>query len=225
MDGFAGFPDGNLKITPVPEVFFHELLPLIDDLAELKLTLHCLWLFRQSDREAPYVTAQELDEFTYLPIIFKSGASPPPPDCNSYEPNDTSSQANWIQDGETQTQCIIPETDVDWVKFSVSTKSKVVLEAADQGGDLELDMYDSALNHVGGSYSYPDSPARIDRDCPDGPTSRAGRVGRATQGGGVCVRLRVADRRAGGRGSGQGICGEFARRGLRRGRGRHLQAV
>jgi DNA replication protein len=60
MDGFSGFPDGNLKVTPVPEVFFHELLPLIDDLAELKLTLHCLWLYRQPGREAPYVTAEEL---------------------------------------------------------------------------------------------------------------------------------------------------------------------
>jgi DnaD/phage-associated family protein len=60
MDGFSGFPDGNLKITPVPEVFFHELLPLIDDLPELKLTLHCLWLFRQAGRDAPYVTGEEL---------------------------------------------------------------------------------------------------------------------------------------------------------------------
>jgi DnaD/phage-associated family protein len=60
MEGFGGFPDGNLKVTPLPEVFFHELLPQIDDLAELKLTLHCLWLFRQPARGAPYVTAEEL---------------------------------------------------------------------------------------------------------------------------------------------------------------------
>jgi DnaD/phage-associated family protein len=60
MDGFSGFPDGKLKVTPVPEPFFHELLPTIDDLAELKLTLHCLWLFRQAGREAPYVAAEEL---------------------------------------------------------------------------------------------------------------------------------------------------------------------
>jgi DnaD/phage-associated family protein len=60
MEGFTGFPDGKLKVTPVPEVFFHELLPLIDDLPECKLTLHCLWLFRQAGREAPYVSAEEL---------------------------------------------------------------------------------------------------------------------------------------------------------------------
>jgi DnaD/phage-associated family protein len=61
MEGYPGFPDGNLKVTPLPELFFHELLPLIDDLAELKLTLHCLWLFRQPGREAPYVTVEELE--------------------------------------------------------------------------------------------------------------------------------------------------------------------
>ena len=60
MDGFGGFPDGKLKVTPVPELFFHELLPLIDDLTELKLTLHCLWLFRQAGREAPYLSEEEL---------------------------------------------------------------------------------------------------------------------------------------------------------------------
>jgi DnaD/phage-associated family protein len=60
MEGFSGFPDGNLKVTPLPELFFHGLLPLIDDLPELKLTLHCLWLFRQAGKKAPYVTAEEL---------------------------------------------------------------------------------------------------------------------------------------------------------------------
>jgi len=60
MEGFGGFPDGNLKVTPLPELFFHELLPLIDDLPELKLTLHCLWLYRQAGRDAPYVSAEEL---------------------------------------------------------------------------------------------------------------------------------------------------------------------
>ena len=40
---FVGFPDAKLKPIAVPELFFSDLLPLIDDLAELKLTLHCFW--------------------------------------------------------------------------------------------------------------------------------------------------------------------------------------
>jgi DnaD/phage-associated family protein len=62
MGGFPGFPAGNLKVTPVPDLFFSELLPLVDNLVELKVTLHCLWLFRQRGDEAPVVTAAELEE-------------------------------------------------------------------------------------------------------------------------------------------------------------------
>ncbi len=40
---FVGFPSGRLRVTPLPDLFFSELLAQIDDLAELKLTLHVLW--------------------------------------------------------------------------------------------------------------------------------------------------------------------------------------
>ncbi len=43
MRGFAGFPAGRVRQTKIPDPFFTELLPLIDDLAELKLTLYCFW--------------------------------------------------------------------------------------------------------------------------------------------------------------------------------------
>ncbi|MCW5852473.1 MAG: DnaD domain protein [Anaerolineae bacterium] len=39
---FNGFPAGKLRVTPIPDLFFSELLPQIDDLAELKVTLHML---------------------------------------------------------------------------------------------------------------------------------------------------------------------------------------
>ena len=44
MQGFPGFPAGKLATTPVPNLFFSELLPLIDNLAELKVVLHLFWL-------------------------------------------------------------------------------------------------------------------------------------------------------------------------------------
>jgi DNA replication protein len=40
---FSGFPDGKVRLTPIPDPFFRELLPQIDDLAELKLTLYVFW--------------------------------------------------------------------------------------------------------------------------------------------------------------------------------------
>lgn len=41
--GFAGFPAGKQPTTPVPEAFFTELLPAMDHLGELKVTLYALW--------------------------------------------------------------------------------------------------------------------------------------------------------------------------------------
>lgn len=52
MQGFAGFPEGKLRTVPVPEPFYSELLPAIDHLGELKVTLYALW--RLSRMDGPY---------------------------------------------------------------------------------------------------------------------------------------------------------------------------
>jgi len=66
MDRFPGFPEGKLKLTPVPETFFADLLPLIDNLLELKTTLHCLWLLHEKTGEMRHVTMHELEQDTVL---------------------------------------------------------------------------------------------------------------------------------------------------------------
>lgn len=43
MTSFNGFPSGQVHLTPVPALFFSELLPQIDHLGELKLTLYVFW--------------------------------------------------------------------------------------------------------------------------------------------------------------------------------------
>jgi len=57
--GFAGFPPGKLRFTPIPNLFFSELLPAIDDLAELKVTLYLFWRLSQKKRDF-YVSFSEL---------------------------------------------------------------------------------------------------------------------------------------------------------------------
>lgn len=47
--GFSGFPSGVTKLTPIPAAFFTELLPAVDDLGELKITLHAFWLLGNKD--------------------------------------------------------------------------------------------------------------------------------------------------------------------------------
>lgn len=58
--GFIGFPDQKLKPVKVPDIFFTDLLPLIDDLAELKLTLHAFWLLNTQEGEVRYLRGDDL---------------------------------------------------------------------------------------------------------------------------------------------------------------------
>ena len=58
--GFIGFPDVKMKPTIIPDVFFTELLPLVDDLAELKLTLHCFWLLNEQEGALKYLRGEAL---------------------------------------------------------------------------------------------------------------------------------------------------------------------
>jgi len=60
MTTFAGFPDGPLANVRVPDLFFTELLPRIDDLAELKVVLHLLWYLQQHPERPLGVNEVEL---------------------------------------------------------------------------------------------------------------------------------------------------------------------
>ena len=62
MKGFAGFPAGKQSYTMLPDLFFSELLPAIDHLAELKVTLHVFWLLTKKSGPRRYVSGRELAE-------------------------------------------------------------------------------------------------------------------------------------------------------------------
>ncbi|MCR4406440.1 MAG: DnaD domain protein [Anaerolineae bacterium] len=63
--------------TPLPNPFFSELLPVIDDLAELKITLHCFWLLHQKTGEIRYVTRRELASDSLLLEALRVTGQPP----------------------------------------------------------------------------------------------------------------------------------------------------
>ena len=42
MKQFSGFP-AKMRFTPIPNLFFSNLLTQINDIAELKTTLHIFW--------------------------------------------------------------------------------------------------------------------------------------------------------------------------------------
>lgn len=78
MKLFSGFPNGKIEVTPLPNLFFSELCPAIDDLAELKVTLHIFWLISNRKASAPpYVTASELRaDRTLMQSLAASDAAP-----------------------------------------------------------------------------------------------------------------------------------------------------
>ncbi|MCB9419578.1 MAG: DnaD domain protein [Ardenticatenaceae bacterium] len=55
MKGFSGFPAGKLRLTQVPNLFFSDLLPNIDNLAELKVTLYAFWALTQREGQVRYL--------------------------------------------------------------------------------------------------------------------------------------------------------------------------
>ncbi|MGB5932605.1 MAG: DnaD domain protein [Anaerolineae bacterium] len=62
MKGFAGIPEGKVRFTPLPDLFFSQLMPRIDNLPELKVTLHLFWLLQGKKGHLRYASLQELRE-------------------------------------------------------------------------------------------------------------------------------------------------------------------
>jgi DNA replication protein len=71
MKGFAGFPEGPVRMTPVPETFFTGLLPDIDDLGELKLTLYVIWRFSMQEGPRRFLALSDLLEAAELLAALK----------------------------------------------------------------------------------------------------------------------------------------------------------
>ncbi len=66
MKSFSGFPAGKVAHTPLPNLFFTELLPIIDDVAELKVTLHIFWRLYHMQGYPRCVSRRQLADDTTL---------------------------------------------------------------------------------------------------------------------------------------------------------------
>ena len=71
--GFPGFPEGKLKVTPIPNLFFSELIPAIDHLGEMKVTPYAFWALAKKESRFLYLTR---DEMASDQILLDSLSSP-----------------------------------------------------------------------------------------------------------------------------------------------------
>jgi DNA replication protein len=63
---FQGFPAGVTPLTEFPEAFFVDLLPSIDSLAELKITLYAFWYIQQLEGDIRCMKLSEMRKDTVL---------------------------------------------------------------------------------------------------------------------------------------------------------------
>jgi len=67
MSQFQGFPEGKVSFTRIPGPFFSELLPNIDHLGELKVTLYALWQLDRMGGELRYLQERDfLEDETFV---------------------------------------------------------------------------------------------------------------------------------------------------------------
>jgi DnaD/phage-associated family protein len=59
MQGFGGFPRKG-RLIRIPGLFFSDLLPQIDHLGELKVTLYCFWRLQQQKGQRLYIRASDM---------------------------------------------------------------------------------------------------------------------------------------------------------------------
>ncbi len=79
LHGFIGFPDKKMKAVIVPDLFFTDLLPQIDDLAELKLTVYAFWLLNEQEGDLRYLRGADLrgDDTLLRSLTLESDLRPP----------------------------------------------------------------------------------------------------------------------------------------------------
>lgn len=69
LRGFSGFTAGKTRFTYIPNEFFSDVLPIIDDLAELKAVLYTFWRLGQGEGDVRYL---RLDD-ALADLIFLDG--------------------------------------------------------------------------------------------------------------------------------------------------------
>jgi hypothetical protein len=109
------------------------------------------------------VTGLEADDIAGIRALYSDGGG----SCDdSFENDDSFSQASNINDGDQQAHSICPSGDEDWVKFTLAVESAVQIGTSGPSGDTIMSLYDSGISQLeinddGG----PELFSFIDRTC------------------------------------------------------------
>jgi DnaD/phage-associated family protein len=138
MSAFTGFPTGKNPYVPVPEVFFTQLLPEIEDSAELKVTLHIFWRLAKKQAELRCISDMEMETDKLLLHSLKRRGDPRPVEerlhvaLEEAVARGTLLRVNLQMMGENGDPHA--QKSVNWYFFNTSRSRKIV--SALQGGEM-----------------------------------------------------------------------------------------
>src|SRR5215204_3714270 len=101
---FDGFPKQNGKATPLPGAFFSDLLPLVDDLTELKVTLFCFWALYQKEGRFRYLRYRDFSGDETLKIGLLACAPGVDPEITLEEALDKACERGTILRAQVETE-------------------------------------------------------------------------------------------------------------------------
>ena len=126
MPSFNGFPEGKIRNTPLPEPLFSELLPVIDDLGELKLILYTFWRLNRMEGVFRYLRR---DDFAN-DASFLQGLDP---STRKAEIGLDAALGRAVKDGILLEAKVHMEGEQDTLYFLNSPKGRAALDAIERG--------------------------------------------------------------------------------------------
>lgn len=132
LPGFIGFPNQKMLDVIVPDLFFIDLLPQIDDLAELKLTVYFFWLLNEQEGSLRFVRGEDMrrDEILLQSLNLESDLRSPLGTLEDALERAVARNTLLRMDVETDTE--IDTIVEDWY-FLNTTKGRQAVAAIRQG--------------------------------------------------------------------------------------------
>jgi DNA replication protein len=124
MSPFSGFPEGKVRLTPLPSQFFLDLLPSIDHLGELKVTLYLFWRLDRMEGEFRYVRRSDFLSDT----AFMNGLSP-----GSHQAESLLDESLERAVGRGTLLAVTSDQDGEVYYFLNSPRGRAAVEAVRQG--------------------------------------------------------------------------------------------
>lgn len=137
---FQGFPAGVTPLTEFPEAFFVDLLPAIDDLAEMKITLYAFWYVQQQEGDIRCMKLSEIRKDTVLKEALSQ-----PGGVEKYEDTLDNILAKAVDRGSLL--MVDGKEKKDRYYFINTTRSKAIIDGYEKG---QWDLDSSAQQQIAG---------------------------------------------------------------------------